>query len=361
MPSERGLAIATEEATSAPRPRPVPVIDFHAHLLERLALETALPHSVVTGFGTSYPPPAEGTAYARVMQASFEPEEHVAALDRLGIDAEVLSSNTVTQPLSWAPEKRAAELHRRINDEIARWVDAYPRRLIGSFTVPLQSRRAAEAEFLRCAGELMLRVVQLPACHDGVYIGEPDFRYLWEMTAENDVVVFIHPEGVRDPWFQKYSLWNSVGQPIEEAKCIASLIYEGILDDFPQLKIVVAHGGGYIPHYFGRLDRNVTAWPQSTANISRKPSEYFRSLYFDTCLYAPEVLAALVDRVGADRLVLGSDFPIGDTDPVGFVSRCERLSPAEARMVLGGTAANLLGLTAAEPRGVTAPTHVADE
>ena len=165
----------------------------------------------------------------------------------------------------------------------------------------------------------------------------------------------MHPDGTPDLWFQQYSLWNSVGQPIEEAKLLASLIYEGVLEQHPGIRIVVAHGGGYLPHYFGRLDRNVKAHPHSAVNISRRPSEYLRDLHFDTCLYEPAMLEALVARVGADRLVMGSDFPVGDTDPVGFVERCGALSRADVEMVLGGTLAGLLGLTAVdEGLGVTA-------
>jgi aminocarboxymuconate-semialdehyde decarboxylase len=146
-------------------------------------------------------------------------------------------------------------------------------------------------------------------------------------------------------------MWNSVGQPIEEAKFIASLIYEGVLERLPELRIVMAHGGGYLPHYYGRLDRNVQAHPPSAVNLSRKPSTYLRDLYYDTCLYEPAMLDALVARVGADRLVMGSDYPVGDPDPVGFVERSPSLGPEETAAVLGGTLANLLGL-AADPDGL---------
>ena len=124
------------------------------------------------------------------------------------------------------------------------------------------------------------------------------------------------------------------------------MIYEGLLDYLPGLKIVVSHGGGYLPHYYGRHDRNVQNMPESARNISRRPSEYLRMLYYDTCVYAPEVLAALVDRVGADRLVIGSDYPVGDPDPLGFIDRCDRLSPEARRLVKGGTAQTLLAYSA---------------
>jgi aminocarboxymuconate-semialdehyde decarboxylase len=169
-------------------------------------------------------------------------------------------------------------------------------------------------------------------------------RALWEEIARRDLVVFIHPDGVRDPWFQRYSLWNSVGQPIEEARVLASLIYEGILEDFPGLRIIVSHGGGYLPHYYGRLDRNVHNMPESAVHISEPPSAYLRRLFYDTCVYEPSTLNALVAQVGADHLLMGSDWPVGEADPIAFVEGCADLSAGDREAILGGTAASMLGL-----------------
>ncbi len=101
---------------------------------------------------------------------------------------------------------------------------------------------------------------------------------------------------------------------------LASLIYEGVLEDLPDLRIVVSHGGGYLPHYYGRLDRNVHNMPDSTVHISQPPSAYLRRLYYDTCVYEPSTLTALVAQVGADHLLMGSDWPVGEADPIGFVA-----------------------------------------
>ena len=142
----------------------------------------------------------------------------------------------------------------------------------------------------------------------------------------------MHPDGARDLWFQEYSLWNSIGQPIEEAKLLASLILEGVLEQLPELRIVISHGGGFLPHYAGRLDRNVTNMPDSVRNISRRPSEYLRDLYYDTCVYDVSVLEALVERVGADRIVFGSDYPVaGDEDHLAFVRSARNLSGRRRR------------------------------
>jgi hypothetical protein len=164
-------------------------------------------------------------------------------------------------------------------------------------------------------------------------------------VADRRLVVFGHPDGTRDSWFQSYSMWNSVGQPIEEAKFIAALIYAGVLESFPGVRIVMAHGGGQLPQYYGRLDRNVHAHPQSAVNLSRTASSYLRDLYCDTYLYEPAMLDPLVASGGGPPSD-GQRLPprrsgSGRVRGAGPVAG----GPTTAA-VLGGTLANPLGLTA---------------
>jgi aminocarboxymuconate-semialdehyde decarboxylase len=320
-------------------------IDFHAHILERDVLRRCGNNSVMHGFGARpVPPPDPDGPFAGAFERMLDPDLQLADMDRRGIDMSVISTSTIIQNTGWAEPALQAELEGQANDEIARWVGRSPDRFVGSFTLPLRDLDLALAELARCTGDLGLRVAALPAAVDGVYLGARDFRPLWEAFQDLGVVAFIHPDGVRDPWFQEYSLWNSVGQPIEEAKVMASLILEGVLEDLPELTIVMAHGGGYLPHYFGRLDRNVTNMPHSVRNISGKPSDYLRAFHLDTCVYDVSILDALIRRVGADRLVLGSDYPVGDPDPVGFVRRSTSLADGDLEMVCSSTAMSLLSL-----------------
>jgi aminocarboxymuconate-semialdehyde decarboxylase len=115
-----------------------------------------------------------------------------------------------------------------------------------------------------------------------------------------------------------------------------------VLERLPGLKIVVSHGGGYLPHYFGRLDRNVTNMPDSVRNISQRPSAYLHDLYYDTCVYDVSVLEALVDRFGAQRLLFGSDYPVGDENHMAFVRQARSLSEDDLAAIAGGNAARLL-------------------
>jgi aminocarboxymuconate-semialdehyde decarboxylase len=317
-----------------------PVIDFHSHVLEAEVTRQARDHNVISGFGTfpTHPRNAEFTA------KMLDPAEHIADMDKRGIDVEIVSAATVMSGCEWAAPRTDLALNQRLNDANAQAQQTYSSRVLGSVTLPLQAPDLALRELLRATDELGLRVVNMPANVKGTYVGHPSLWPVWEAIAERDLLVFLHPHGVTDPWYLNYGLWNSVGQTVEEARAMASMIYEGLLDHLPTLKIVISHGGGYLPHYCGRLDRNVHNMPHSARNIARRPSEYLRDLYYDSCVYDPEVLRALVGRVGADRVVLGSDYPVGDPDPVGFVERCPGLSPDQVTAIKSSTGARLLEL-----------------
>jgi aminocarboxymuconate-semialdehyde decarboxylase len=274
-----------------------------------------------------------------LLQRSMRPEAILADMDARGVDVAVLTSSTVLQGTSWADPRTDLELCRRCNATAAEWEARYPGRLVSSIVLPLQDPVLALKEL-----DSKTRVINASSSYNGVYLGDPVYHPFWEAVNDIGATVWIHPEGVRDPWFQRYALWNSAGQSIEEAKVMASLIYEGVLHRFPDLKIVMAHGGGYFPHYMGRMDRNHANRPDTVKNTGgRKPSEFLRSFYYDTCVYDPQVLKVLLERIGADRLVMGSDYPVGEKDPVDFI-RQNVSSEDDMRQICGGNAARLLNL-----------------
>jgi aminocarboxymuconate-semialdehyde decarboxylase len=315
-----------------------PVIDFHSHFLVQEVLDQCHSHSPASGFGHHQAP----THLVALFEKMKNPRLAIEDMDRLKIDMSVFSSATVIEPTSWAEPAVELEMVRRLNNTIAEWAAHSPRRIIGSFVLPLQDMDLALQELSRAVG-LGLRVANLPSEVRGTYLGDRKFWPFWEAAQDLGVVSFMHPEGGKCAWFQQFGMWNSIAQSLEEAKFMVSIIYEGVLETFSKLKIVISHGGGYFPHNMGRLDRNVKNAPQSMKNITRKPSEYLRSVHYDTCLFDPSVLSSLIKIVGSDRLVLGSDYPVGEPDPVGFVSQCTDIGDVEKRMILGGKAAELIG------------------
>ena len=312
-------------------------IDFHVHMLDAEVFRASANKTVFTGFGAApaaAPRPGTEGLLARMMN----PAAVVEDMDARGIDMSVVSSSTVLQGTSWADPQTDADLCRRCNDTVADWVARYPKRFIGSAVLPLQSIDFSVREIETTP----FKVINAGSSYNGVYLGDPAYHPFWEAVNERGITVWIHPEGIRDPWFQRYALWNSAGQSIEEAKVMASLIYEGVMHKFEKLKVVIAHGGGYFPHYLGRMDRNHANRPDTAKNSGgKKPSEFLRSFHYDSCVYDPQVLRVLLERVGADRLVMGSDYPVGEKDPIGFIRNLS-LPDKDLNLICGGNAQRLL-------------------
>lgn len=298
------------------------VIDFHTHIIE-------------AGLA-----PVQGP-----LDRLLKPEAHLKDMDALGIDVHVVGHSNAMQGISWGDPAHDLTVWRRLNDRIARdWVGKYPTRFVGAFGLPTQDLSLAIPELERSVG-LGLKVLQISSqTPNGTYYGDPKLDPLFEAAEKLGVTLFIHPHGqANGPPLNKFSLWNSVGQGIEEAKVMSSIILEGIFEKFPKIKIVVAHGGGFLPHYYGRLDRNAAKVAAAPTINKEPPSAYLKRFYYDSCVYAPAILEALVKVVGHDRIVLGSDYPIGVNDPVAELRQTANLNEMQLRAILGETAAKLLG------------------
>jgi aminocarboxymuconate-semialdehyde decarboxylase len=313
-------------------------LDFHAHFLEPEVFKTGHPHSVSSCFGRNLL-----STDNPVFQRLFEPELQISDMNERGIDLHVLSSADVIQSRTWATPREEARLSALVNDQCVSWVNRFPDRFIGSAVLPLGDMSFALTELERALA-MGLRIISLPSSYRGAYLGDARYWDLWGAALEHGIVVFVHPEGTADPWFQNYALWNSIGQSIEEVKVMSSLIYEGVMDRYRGLNIVMAHGGGYMPHYMGRLDRNVTDKPYTAKNLSKKPSEYLRDFYYDSCVYDQRTLEILIERVGIDRVVLGGDYPVGGYDPLDFLEGTH-IDDIGRAAIAGGNAIRLLGLT----------------
>ena len=271
-------------------------------------------------------------------------DARIQAMDAMGVDVQVLSASLVHQCTYEAEPQVALGLDRSSNDCIAAMVAARPDRFRGLGSVPLQSPVLAVQELTRCMTQLGLSGVTLSTRVGHIEIGDRSVWPFWSKAEELGAIVFIHPAGNPDARFRSHFLWNSIGQSFEETMAIASLMYEGVLDAFPTLKICVSHGGGYMPFYTGRIARNYLEKPSTRVNMTKPPGEYLRMLFYDTCVYDPVTLEQLVARVGADRVLMGSDYPVGETKPVAFVEQTAGLSSSDKDKIIGGNAANLFGL-----------------
>lgn len=326
-----------------------PVIDVHAHVVVPEVYEQTSRWSVFarslndSGLNEADRRKAKERS-ASVIARMADADERIRAMDSMGVNVQILSASLVHQCTYEAEPQAALALDRKSNDRVAALVAARPARFKGLCSVPLQSPALAAQELARCMTELGLSGVTISTCVREMEIGDKRLRPFWEKAEELGAVVFIHPAGNPDARFKPYFLWNSIGQNFEEAMAIASLMYEGILDAFPRLKICISHGGGYMPFYMGRIARNYVEKPSTRVHMTKAPDDYLRMLFYDTCVYDPATLEQLVAKVGADRVLMGSDYPVGEARPVDFITNHPRLSDADKKKLLSLNAAKLFNV-----------------
>ena len=332
--------------SSQARPR---TIDFHAHVIVPEVYAVAAQHNIFSELPTD--PGVTDEMRSRIKERAgmvlgrmSDVSERVAKMDAMGVDVQVLSASLVHQGLEWADAQTSLRLARTTNDWIAKAVAGEPARFIGLGTLPLHVPPLAVAELERCVRDLKLKGVAISTTAGPMELGDAALRPFWAKAEELGAVVYVHPGGNRDRRFKRFHLWNSVGQAFEEAMAISSLMYDGVLETFPRLKICISHGGGYMPYYMGRIDRNYAEKANTRVNMTKPPIDYLRMLYFDSCVYERPVLQHLVDKVGAERVLLGSDYPVGEAKPIEFVTDTATLSTAQKEKILASNAAALLGL-----------------
>jgi len=324
-------------------------IDFHAHIIVPEVYAVAAEHNIfselptdpgVTDAMRNAIKDRAGTVLGRMSDLT----DRIAKMDAMGVEVQVLSASLVHQGLEWADAQTSLRLARTTNDWIAKAVAGNSSRLIGLGTLPLHVPSLAVGELERCMRELGLKGVAISTTAGGMELGDGALRPFWEKAEALGAVVYIHPGGNRGARFKRFHLWNSVGQAFEEAMAISSLMYDGVLERFPRLKICISHGGGYMPFYMGRIDRNYLEKANTRINMTKPPIDYLRMLYFDSCVYEKPVLRNLVEKVGADRVLLGSDYPVGETKPIDFVRETDGLSQVQKDGIVRSNAAALLGL-----------------
>jgi len=233
------------------------------------------------------------------------------------------------------------------NEALADLAAAYPARVSALGMIPLQDPQLAARELESVMQMPGMYGVEITASVSGVYLGDDRFRPFWAAAESLGALVFIHPttRGFNAAVFNDYYLWNTVGNPLETTIAAAHLIMSGVIETFPRLKLLLAHGGGAILNLRGRLRHAHTFQPQAKARLKESPEQSLKRFYFDTVTHAADLLRELVDYVGADHVLLGSDYPfdMGDSHPAEIV-RALGLPPQDESKILGGNAARLLGL-----------------
>lgn len=241
-------------------------------------------------------------------------EAKLQHMDRLGIDVSVLSI-APTLFFYWLGAGPTQEFCQQANEALAAFAAGSGGRLFGMATVPLQDPAAAAAELRRAVTELGLRGVEIGTTMEGVPIDDGQFEPFWAAAAALDVPVVLHPYYVGTKrQFADFYMTNLIGNPLETAVAASRLILSGTLDRHPSLTVVLVHAGGFMPYQIGRLDHGHRVRSETNAVIKSPPSSYLRRFYFDTITHASVPLRFLVELVGADRVVLGTDIPFDMAD-----------------------------------------------
>jgi aminocarboxymuconate-semialdehyde decarboxylase len=265
-------------------------------------------------------------------------------MDAAGVDVQVLSP--WTDLTAYALERDQAVAWARLyNETLAEEAASDPGRFRAVGTVPLASPEAAGEELRRAIGELGLVGAEIATRVEGAELDDPSLEPFWTAADETGALVLVHPLRPLDGrGISRYRLGNLVGNPAETTIAGAHLVFGGVLERHPALRVCLVHGGGFLPYQAGRLERGYAAQPERTAaNLTRSPREWLRHLYYDTVLHDPRALAFLVDVVGESQVLLGSDYPfaMGEPRPVKAV-REAGLSGGALAAVLGGNARRLL-------------------
>ena len=270
-------------------------------------------------------------------------------MDAGGTDLQVVSIHTPFFGYSW-DSVQAQEMAREVNDAIADLVRQHPQRFAGMATLPAQDVAASIDELERAVQALGLKGAELDAVVNAENWDEPRFLPLFKAAEAMDALLFFHPQPqaniVALERSRKYSLPNSVGVPLEDALVVATLIFGGILEECPNLKACIAHGGGPACFGMGRMDHGWLVRPEARGNIARPPSTYQKQLYYDFLTSSEPALRFLIDAVGADRVVMGSDWPFVEWDPSpgGWLDGLQSLSQEEKEKISHRNLEQLLGI-----------------
>ena len=328
----------------------VRTIDTHTHILteETAALlrkeAPKVPVTITAVDAESAALDVGGVVYRPFPRGGFDLAHRLRDMDAMGVDVQVLSVTPQTylynQDASLGAMTAAIQ-----NDQIAKLVKQNPQRFMGIATLPMQAPEKAADELKRAMTKLNLRGTMFASNIIGKNLDDPSFEPVWATAEELGAFVFIHPNNVAGADRMKsYYLNNLIGNPLDTTIGAACLYFGGVLDRYPKLTVVLAHGGGFTPYQAARWEHGWHVRPEPKKNIAKQPVDIAKRFYYDTILHSAPVLEFMIEHVGADRVMLGSDYPydMGMMDCVKHV-RGLKISDADKATILSTCAQALLG------------------
>ena len=333
-----------------------PTIDVHAHilteetirLLQRESPKVAPKLSDVDDqFGTL---DVAGSVYRHFPRGGWDLDRRFRDMAAAKVDMQVLS--VCPQTFLYAqPPALAAAFARIQNEQLAKLVKTHPGRFQGIATVPMQAPQQAADELRHAMTVLGLRGMQIGSNIAGKNLDDPELEPVWAAAAELGAFILLHPINVAGmDRLGSYYLNNLIGNPLDTTIAAACLVFSGVLERHPSLKICLAHGGGFVPYQAGRFVHGWHVRAEPKKKLPKPPTNSLQRFYFDTIVHSKEVLEFLVGNAGADRVLLGSDYPFDMGTPDGVLQvRSLSLPAAEQASILGGLAQTMLGGATGRP------------
>jgi aminocarboxymuconate-semialdehyde decarboxylase len=325
-------------------------VDIHSHVAVPAAAKLVEPHLDWATVPLAHFANAETKALSQKQEADirarFGHDHRLADLDAMGIDIQIIAPPP-PQCYYTVPLDIAVKATQIVNDGIAEFCAVKPERLKGFGAVPMPDGTEAAKELERCVKKLGFTGVEVLTNVGGRELSDPAFAPFWKKAEELGAMVMIHPNGFTEASrLTRFYFNNVIGNPFETTIALHYLIFDGVFERHPRLKVLAVHGGGYLGAYSGRIDHAWGARSDSHGALPQPPTSYLKRIYVDTVVFAPDQLAALVHLFGPDHVLLGTDYPydMAEYDPLGHIAAVKDFDAATVAALAGGNAKKLLGL-----------------
>ena len=327
-------------------------IDAHAHIAVPRAAEFMKPHLDVSTIPLAHFASEETKAVNAKQEADIRSriggnyDERFADMDRMGVDVQLVMPPP-PQCYHTVALEYAVPAAQMINDGIAEFVSRHPDRFIPTGTVPMQNGEEATKELERCMSKLKFKGVEILTNVAGRELSDPAFAPFWKKAEELGALVIIHPNGFTEgKRLSRFYFNNIVGNPFETTLALHYLIFDGVLERHPNLKIFAMHGGGYLGAYSGRIDHAWGARSDCQAGLPHPPTHYLKKVYVDSVVFTPEQLEALVRTFGVEHVLMGTDYPFDmlEHDPIGHINAVASFDDTDRAKLAGGNVKKLLNI-----------------
>jgi len=332
------------------RPKSV-TIDCHCHVAVPRVAEIVGPHlkQATDPLVQSSTPETQALMAkqaADIQSRISTTDERFGVMDEMGVDMQLICPSP-PQIYYNLPLDIGVQAAHALNDGIAEYVGKHKDRLIALGGVPMQDGDEAAKELERCKNQLGFKGVEILTNVNGKELSDPAFAPFWKKAEELDALVLIHPTGFTQPQrFARFYFNNVIGNPLDTTMALHYLIFDGVLERHPKLKILAVHGGGYLGAYSGRIDHAWGARSDSNVGLPKPPTTYLKRVYVDTVVFTPLQLKALVELFGADHVIMGTDYPFDmlEYDPIGHIASVDSFDDATRAKLAGGNLKKLVGL-----------------